>query len=205
LSYRYQRVHQEGEGVPDNSGARPTFVPDQVNAIHGLAADWQGGRWRASWRIDRSSQDNRQPEREHADFSDRGQTVSVGFTPLPSLSLGFDLTSSRARNEELDRTDRTLRLGVMADWQATQMLSLGTRWSMTDAEDDARLRESGNSDLSMQVAHRLDRWKVAGWPLPGQVYFRFGRQASSSLDREFEFDDSRHNWSVNTGLSLTAF
>ncbi|HET7692344.1 MAG TPA: hypothetical protein VFM44_04565, partial [Gemmatimonadota bacterium] len=59
--------------------------------------------------------------------------------------------------------------------------------------------------LSVQVAHRLDRWRVAGWPLPGQVYFRFGRQASRSLDREFAFDDSRHNWSVNTGLSLTAF
>lgn len=205
LSYRYQRVHQTGEGVPDNSGARPTFVPDQVSAIHGLGLDWQGARWRASWRIDRSSQDNRQPEREHADFSDRAQTVSLGFTPLSTLTLGVDLTSSRARNEEIDRTDRTLRLGLMADWLATEMLSLGTRWSMLDAEDDSRLRESGNSDLSVQLTHRLDRWRVAGWPLPGQVYFRFGRQASRSLDREFAFDDSRHNWSVNTGLSLTTF
>jgi hypothetical protein len=74
-----------------------------------------------------------------------------------------------------------------------------------DAQDDARLRESGDSDLSLQASHRLDRWKVAGWALPGQVYVRFGRQAFHSLDREFDFDDSRHNWALNTGLSLTAF
>ena len=104
--------------------------------------------------------------------------MSLGFTPLTSLSLGVDLTSSRARNEELDRTDRTLRVGGFADWQATEMFSLATRWSIMDAEDDSRLRENDSSDLSMQLAHRLDRWKVAGWPLPGQVYFRFGRQAS---------------------------
>jgi hypothetical protein len=176
-----------------------------VSAVHGLGLDWQGARWRASWRMDRSRQDNRQPEREQADFHDRAQTVSLGFTPLASLSLGLDLTSSRARNEEADRTDRTLRLGIVADWQATEMLSLGTRWSIMDAQDDARLRESGDSDLSLQASHRLDRWKVAGWALPGQVYVRFGRQAFHSLDREFDFDDSRHNWALNTGLSLTAF
>jgi hypothetical protein len=205
LSYRWQRIHQRGDGVPDSSGARPTFVPDQVSAVHGLGFDWQGARWRASWRMDRSRQDNRQPEREQADFHDRAQTVSLGFTPLASLSLGLDLTSSRARNEEADRTDRTLRLGIVADWQATETLSLGTRWSIMDAQDDARLRESGDSDLSLQASHRLDRWKVAGWALPGQVYVRFGRQAFHSLDREFDFDDSRHNWALNTGLSLTAF
>jgi hypothetical protein len=94
---------------------------------------------------------------------------------------------------------------VVADWQATAMLSIGSRWSIMDAEDDSRLRESGSSDLSLQAAHRLDRWRIAGWPLPGQVYVRFGRQASRSLDREFAFDDSRRNWALNTGLSLTAF
>jgi hypothetical protein len=205
LSYHYQRVHQEGEGVPDNSGARPTFVPDQVSAIHGLSLDWQGGRWRASWRIDRSSQDNRQPERENADFSDRVQSLSLGFTPLPSLSLSVDLSSDRARNEELDRTDRTLRIGWGTDWQATETMSLGTRWSKTASEDDTHGRENGNSDLSAQVTQRLDRWKVASWPLPGQIYFRFGRQTARSLDHEFQFDDSRRNWAINTGLSLTAF
>jgi hypothetical protein len=205
LSYRYQRVHQRGEGVPDNSGARPTFVPDQVSTIHGLSFDWQGGRWRASWRIDRSNQDNRQAERENADFSDTVQSLGLGFTPLSSLSLSVDLSSARARNEELDRTDRTLRLGLGADWQATETLTLGTRWSKTDSEDDAHVRENGNDDLNAQVTQRLDRWRIAGWPLPGQLFFRFGRQTSYARDREFQLDDSRRNWAVNTGLTLTAF
>ena len=29
FSYAFQRSHQKGDGVPDNSGARSTFVPDQ--------------------------------------------------------------------------------------------------------------------------------------------------------------------------------
>lgn len=205
VSYRYQRVHQKGDGVPENSDARPTFVPDQVSAVHGLGFDWQGARWRTSYRIDRSSQDNRQPERERADNTDRAQSVSLGFTPLASIILSVDLTLSRAENKEIDRTDRTRRLGLGADWQATETMSLGTRWSRTDGEDDSNIRESGNSDLSAQVTQRLDRWKVAGWPLPGQIFVRFGRQTSRSLDREFQFEDSRRNWAVNTGLSLTAF
>jgi hypothetical protein len=205
LSYRYQRVHQKGDQVPENSDTRPTFVPDQVSAVHGLGFDWQGGRWRASYRIDRSSQDNRQPERESADRADRAQSVSLGFTPLASVILSVDLTLSRAENKEIDRTDRTRRLGLGADWQATETMSLGARWSTTDGEDDSHIRENGNSDLSAQATQRLDRWKVAGWPLPGQIFVRFGRQTSHSLDREFQFDDSRRNWTVNTGLSLTAF
>jgi hypothetical protein len=205
MSYRYQRVHQKGDAVPENSDARPTFVPDQVSAVHGLGFDWQGGRWRASYRIDRSSQDNRQPERERADTADRAQSVSVGFTPLASILLSVDLTLSRAENKEIDRTDRTRRLGLGADWQATETLSLGTRWARTDGEDDLHIRESGDSDLSAQVTQRLDRWKVAGWPLPGQVFLRFGRQTSRSRDREFQLDDSRRNWALNTGLSFTAF
>jgi hypothetical protein len=205
LSYRFQRIHQKGDEVPENSDARPTFVPDQVSAIHGLAFDWQGGRWRATYRIDRSSQDNRQPERERADATDRAQSVSLGFTPLASVTLSIDLTLSRAENKEIDRTDRTRRLGLGADWQATETMSLGTRWSRTDREDDSHLRESGDSDLSAQVTQRLDRWKVAGWPLPGQIFVRFGRQTSHALDREFQFDDSRRNWAVNTGVSLAAF
>ena len=35
--------------------------------------------------------------------------------------------------------------------------------------------------------------------------FRFGRQASRALDREFQVNESRHNWTANTGLTLTLF
>jgi hypothetical protein len=205
VNYRYQRTHQKGDGVPDNSGARPTFVPDQVSAVHGLGFDWQGGRWRAAYRIDRSSQDNRQPEREDADNTNMAQAVGFGITPFLSLDVGLDLAFERAENKEIDRTDRTRRLGLSADWRVTGTTSLGARWSTTHGEDDAHLRETTASDLNTQVSQRLDVFKIAGWPLPGQVYFRFGRQRSRSLDREFQVDDSRRNWTVNTGLNLTMF
>jgi len=205
MSYRWQRTHQKGDGVPDNSDARPTFVPDQVSAVHGLGLDWQGGRWRASYRIDRSSQDNRQPEREQADNTSRVQGLSLTFAPFPSLDTSLDVAFERAQNKEIDRVDRTRRLGMSADWRVTTSTSLGARWSLTDGKDDQHLRENRASDLSAQATQRLDVLRIAGRPLPGQVYFRFGRQTSRFLDREFEVDDSRRNWTANTGLNLTVF
>lgn len=205
MSYRWQRTHQKGDGVPDNSGTSPTFVPDQVSAVHGLGLDWQGGRWRASYRIDRSSQDNRQPEREQADNTNRAQGLSLSFAPFPSLDTSLDVSFERAENKEIDRIDRTRRVGMSADWRLTTSTSLGARWSLTDGEDDQHLRENRASDLSAQAIQRLDVLRIAGRPLPGQAYFRFGRQTSRFLDQEFEVDDSRRAWTANTGLNLTVF
>jgi hypothetical protein len=205
VSYGYQRTHQKGDGVPENSGARPTFVPDQVSAIHGLGLDWQGGRWRVGYRFDRSSQDNRQPEREKADSANRVQTVSLGFTPVTMIDLGLDLGLERAENKEIERVDRTRRVGVSVGWRATGSTTLGARWSTTHSEDDAGLRDSDASDVSAEIAQRLDVIRWFGGPLPGQVFLRYGRQRNSTSDREFAFDDSRRNWTLNTGLNLSVF
>lgn len=205
LGYRYQRTHQQGEGVPDNAGSRPTFVPDQVSGVHGLGLDWQGGRWRASYRVDRSHQDNRQAERERADNASMAHSVAFGFTPLTSIDVGIDLSTSGSENKEIDRTDRTRRVGLNLDWRATGSTSLGARWSTTRGDDDTDLRENRSGDLSAQVTQRLDTFKIAGWGLPGQLFFRFGRQSSRSIDREFDVDDSRRSWTANTGLNLTVF
>jgi hypothetical protein len=205
LVYSYQRIHQKGDGVPDNSGARPTFVPDQVNAVHGLGLDWQSGTWRVSYRLERSTQDNRQPEREQADNANLVQGLSLGFTPTPSLTLGLDLGFDVADNKEIARTNRTRRSGITIEWRATSTTSLATRWALTDGDDDTGLRESGNSDLSAQVTQRLDFLKLAGGAQPGQVFLRIGRVSSRALDREFQVDDDRRNWTASTGLTLTLF
>jgi hypothetical protein len=180
-------------------------VPDQVSAVHGLGLDWQGGQWRASYKIDRSSQDNRQPEREQADNANLVHGVSLGYTPVPAVTVGLELGLERADNREIDRTDRTLRAGLSVDWQVTSATALGARWSQTEATDDARLRENDGSDLSLQVTQRLNVLTLGGWALPGQAFLRFGRQTSRTLDREFQAGDARRNWTINTGLSLAVF
>jgi hypothetical protein len=205
LVYSYQRTHQKGDGVPDNSGARPTFVPDQVSTVHGAGLEWQSGTWRIAYRLDRSAQDNRQPEREQADNANLVQSVSLGFTPTPSLTLGVDLGLDLADNKEIDRTNRTRRSGVAVEWRATTMTSLGARWSLTDGDDDTDLRENGSSDLTAQVTQRINVFKLAGSAQPGQVYIRIGRVTSRVLDREFQVDDTRRSWTASTGLTLTLF
>ncbi|HWB41888.1 MAG TPA: hypothetical protein VG500_11545 [Gemmatimonadales bacterium] len=205
LSYRFQRTHQRGDGVPPGSGARPTFVPDQVSLVHGVGVDWQGLRWRASYRLERSTQDNRQAERERADNATVVHGVALELTPLAPVTVALDLSLERAENKEIARRDRTLRGGLTVEWRATSATTLGVRWSETDARDDARVRESDAGDLTLQVAQRLDVFQVSGWPLPGQVFVRFGRQTSRAVDREFQVDESRSNWTATTGLTLTLF
>jgi hypothetical protein len=203
LSYRFQRTRQKGDGVPENSDSPASFVPDQVSAFHGLGLDWRGSWWRGAWRIDRSSQDNRQPEREDADHLSWVQTVLVGLTPAEGLDLSLDAALERATNEEADRTDRTRRLGLNLDWRPSPAWWLAARWSRTDADDDAGLRESDAGDLSAQLSRQLDLFRIAGWPLPGQLYVRFGRQTSRLLDREFGVDDARESWTANTGFNFS--
>jgi hypothetical protein len=205
LSYRFQRTHQRGEGIPLGSDARPTFVPDQVSVVHGLGLDWQGTRWRAAYRLDRSTQDNRQPERERADNANLVHGVSLELTVWPPLTVGVELGYERADNREIARVDRTRRTGVSLEWRATRATTLGARWSRTDAEDDDRIRESDGSDLNLQLTQRLDVFQVGGWTPPGQAFLRFGRVTSRALDREFLVDDSRRSWTANTGLNLTLF
>ena len=131
--------------------------------------------------------------------------MSLGFTPTRSVTLGLDLGFDLADNKEIGRTDRTRRTGVAIEWRATSTTSLGARWSMTDGDDDTDLRENGSSDLSAQVTQRLDVLKLAGSAQPAQAYFRIGRVTSRSLDREFQVDDARRNWTASTGLTLTLF
>jgi hypothetical protein len=170
-----------------------------------VGVDWQGLRWRAGYRLERSTQDNRQAERERADNATVVHGVALELTPLAPVTVALDLSLERAENKEIAQRDRTLRSGMTVEWRATSATTLGVRWSETDARGDARVRESDASDLTLQVAQRLDVFQVSGWPLPGQVFVRFGRQTSRAVDREFQVDESRSNWTATTGLTLTLF
>ena len=205
LSYQYQRTHQKGDGVPPRSEARETFVPDQVSAVHGVGLEWQGLRWRAGYRLDRSTQDNRQPERERADNANLVHGLVLELSPWPPITFAVDLGLERAENKEIDRRDRIVRTGLSVEWRATGATMLGARWSRTDTEDAAGLRESGAGDLNLQVAQRLDVFRIGGFAPPGQAFLRFGRQTSRAVDPEFAVNESRRNWTATTGLTLTFF
>jgi hypothetical protein len=205
FSYRFQRIHQKGDGVPPGSGARATFVPDQVSEIHGLGLEWQGLGWRAAYRLDHSAQDNRQPERERADNSNRTHGASVEVIPTAAVTLALDLSLERAQNRETGVRDRTLRAGMAIEWRATGATALAARWSRTGARDDVGLRSADASDLNLQVTQRLDVVRLAGWAPPGQAFVRFGRVSTRTVDGEFQVSESRRNWTASTGLTLTLF
>ena len=150
-------------------------------------------------------QDNRQPERERADNANLVHGLVLELSPWPPITFAVDLGLERAENKEIDRRDRIVRTGLSVEWRATGGATLGARWSRTDTEDAAGLRESGAGDLNLQVAQRLDVFRIGGFVPPGQAFLRFGRQTSRAVDPEFAVNESRRNWTATTGLTLTLF
>ena len=127
-------------------------MPDQVSAVHGLGLEWQGLRWRAGYRLDRSTQDNRQPEREQADNANLVHGLVLELSPWPPITFAVDLGLERAENKEIDRRDRTVRTGVSVEWRATGATTLGR--ALVENRHRGRRRVAGERRRRPQPAGR---------------------------------------------------
>ena len=76
LTVAHNRSRQFATGLPSNGAFRDQDLPNQLSINSDVAALWQTGRVRLTLRANRSSQDNRQPLREAADFAAGVNAVS---------------------------------------------------------------------------------------------------------------------------------
>jgi hypothetical protein len=201
LGYRYDRTHQFGAGVPLNSDFSDSHVPDQLSVNQGASADWYWNRVSLGYRLDRSQQDNRQVGRELADLTNLVHALSFGFTPHTRVRLDLEATRERAASKERQEIARTRRFGIRGNWSAFDRTTLSITWALTHAEDDAGIRERDDTTLDAQWSSfvpRLDR-------IGGQYFLRFSRTSAEALDRQFDLDDERRSWSVDSGLNFSFF
>jgi hypothetical protein len=201
IQYRWDRTHQFGEGVPENSGFSASHVPDQVSVQQGLDVAWRWSKVTAGWKLGLSDQDNRQEGRENADLENRTHAFALGVRPHARVSIDLSLNLERREAKERDQVDLTRRWGVRSSLNVLEASRLALTWSATHAEDEADTKERDNTSLDLQWSSAVPGLDRFG----GQWFLRLSRSTAESLDRVLERDDERSDWNLDSGLNFTFF
>lgn len=208
LTWSLSRTHQFAKDVPVNADFTETHVPDQMSDNHSVDLQWAVGKWRAGYRYNISSQDNRQIGRENSDLENLAHNLGAGFSPLAWLDLAATMAFEGADNKEFSQRSDTRRIGANLDLRATKDLNLTGAYSKTWMYDDPRTSESDNDELSVELSQNFRLLRAAAERPSGRVFLRYMRQSATSVPFvETVRGDaaSRRNWALNSGVSLNAF
>jgi hypothetical protein len=163
--------------------------------------EWTQPKWRASYRLSLSRQDNRQIGRENADLNFLSNAFGFGLSPNPHWNVGADLNLERGENKEQDRVDLTRRIGFNITFLPVPEFSIGAIFNTGKMHDERDITENNNLGLNLEASYRfkiMDRSQ-------GQAFVRYSRQTSDSSDTTFGFNQNLETWTVNTGLALSFF
>ncbi len=205
LSYTLNRVHQFGEGVPGNGGFSASHIPDQLSAIHGVAAQWYHAAWQFVYRFDRSTQDNRQQGRQNADFERTAHTATLGLTPWRRLQLAVDASNEEAVSEGIDETSEVRRLGANATVQLagrTALTLFGSQSWTTDPFDGGA--ECVIRQMRLEFSQGVSLWSRTGGAATGRLFVRFAHQRGDLFGLAGT-GAMPSAWTVNTGFNFSLF
>jgi len=222
LSYSYDRTHQFGAGVPENSDFKEAQVPDQVAANHLLTAEWQTQRWRYSYRLTYTAQDNLGGNRGGAKLRNMVHGLTLGFAPHSGFDVSFDLNVERVLsldtnlNKDARRADGTLRFGLFANWRPTGRMTVGANLSSTGARSlgDLSLTSSNrNTQFDLQWSWRFmgqaqaEQERAAKFrpKLQGQFHVRGAHRFARSRNELQRLDGFNRTSTLSAGLTFTLF
>ena len=207
VGYTLDRVRQAATSVPVNGGfIDPSTIPDQMNLVNTFVSEWQAGRWRLAYRLNHSSQDNRQPGRERADLRNAVHEVILGWNPLTTLELNAELGAESALNRETERLDRTLRFGFGAAWRMSRGALLSANLATTGVGDAAQTSRRRNTELDLQWTWRFggesaDRFKK----VQTTFFLRYANRLARARDDLFGVNTLTRLQTFNTGLNFIFF
>lgn len=221
LSFSYDRTHQFAVGVPINSDFKEPQIPNQIGANYLLTAEWQSQRWRYSYRLNYSAQDNLASNREDTKMRNLINGFTLGFNPHNAFDVNFDVSLERALNEDNNmnkdqrRSDRTLRLGFFANWRPTGRMTVTANFSNTGLRSfgDLSLASSNlNTQFDLQWSWRFlgknreqePAAKFLG-KMQGQWYVRYAHRYARSRNELQKLYDLYRGNTLNTGLSFSFF
>lgn len=201
LNYSYQRVHQFGANVPipDLSGFDPTEIPDQISTDHQFSAEWSSQNWSLSYTFSHSSQDNRQPSRELADFITTDHQVAFSLQPTSTLQLnvGYGINRAKSIEEAITRVTHGPTLGLT--WQFVPNASLALNYNLTINSDS--LNQSFARSDALEAA--LNWQFQVGQSGTGNAFLRFSRQTNLNRDNQFGFNSNAKTTTVTAGVSFS--
>ncbi|MGI9065869.1 MAG: hypothetical protein ACR2HX_05620, partial [Pyrinomonadaceae bacterium] len=180
--------------------------PDQASTNQTGSAEWSRSKWRFSYRVNESFQDNRQPGRERADIRNLVHSFGAGVTPSQRFNINVDLSSERATSLETAQVDKNFRAGVNFSIQTTKKSALAATISSAFGGDNGNRRSSRNADLDVQWSMRFSIYEKERWKkVQGQFFARYANRYASARDNIFFFNNLTKIQTVSTGLSFTFF
>jgi hypothetical protein len=211
LTTQFSQIHQFADGTPQNGQFRPVDLPDQVSTNADGAAAWQAGRVRVTAHANRSTQDNRQPGRDSADFSAGINELTVG-TNLGSrgdvsLALGDEVRTSKERDE----TTRARRVRLNSSFTTSAGTGLVAALGLVRTKPPTG-SASVDTEERLELSQAIRLHATPGAPDRGQLFLRFGRTTTrlappdAVLLPPTPLDLSlRQQWTLATGLNLRIF
>jgi hypothetical protein len=207
LSYSFDRTHQFGVDIPVNGGFGndPSLIPDQYSTNQIFSAEWQFKKVSAGYNYNRSFTDNQQLGRELSDFRNQTHTARVGFNPITSLNLTFDLTREAADDLENAKLNGTWRIATTATWNVNKHITWTANVANTIAGDSARTNNSRNTEFDTQFSYRIgiDRGEIK--KVQTQLFIRFADRYARQHDIPNGFTNLTRLQTVNGGLNITFF
>ncbi len=206
LGYTLTVVHQRALNTPavEDSGIAATHRPDQRNVSHNATLTFTRGAFNLGYTLARSTQDNRQPGRETADFENLGHQITLGLRLGERINLNLGGNANRNYSVEKDLAMTTRGGNGGFDWQLADNFTLAANAGRTLGGDSRDLAASAANNAQAQLTWRFNVASF-GRKLPGQVFVRYARQENASRDSSFGISTQGANWGWDAGLSLSFF
>ncbi len=196
-----RQVRQYTLRIPDGTNARSSFWPDQMNTTHKAALNWNYEPYTISYNFEIGDQDNRQPERESADFLIHTHGITIAWKVSDKLNLNFGY--NRSRNFSYEKSQATYNNGgtIGIDWQMSDLWSIKADYAKSLAFDSLNQQHSNTLTTALQVARKFTLEQF-GKKLPGQVFVRVAFANNRALDTVVAQVLSGKQILVQTGLSI---
>ncbi len=210
IGYTFQRVRAFADFTPVGGGFdEPGAIPDQANIVQSFVAEWQFKEMRLGYRLNHSSQNNRAVGRERADLRNLTHNATFGWAPLTTLDFLLEFNLEDANNRELAGDDRTLRFGLVTNWQATRRQSFKATFSTIGADsflERARAGDSRNIEFDLQWNYRIARESENRFRKFQAVYFlRYSNRFARARNFAENFNTLTKLQTFNTGLNFIFF
>ncbi len=208
LGYTFNQVRARGAFAPLGFNDA-SAIPDQANIVQTVTAEWQFEKWRVTYQLNHSLQDNRQTGRERADLQNFIHNVAFGWNPRPTLSLNFEVNFEDASNREQVSDNHTLRYGLNTNWQMTPRQNWNAVFSTIGAGgflQGARMNDNRNIEFDLQWSYRLTRESPNRFKKAQVNYFiRYANRYARLRDFLGGFNTLTRLNTFNTGLNFIFF
>lgn len=205
LTAAWQGTTQRGDGAPPEGGFRFAFqVAHQRASNLALGAAWERARWSIRYRHDRSLVDNRQPQREGADFAGRVHGLSLGSTPSTRLSIALDLSRERLESAETGNAATTRRAGMQGEWRPRTHTSVGGGIAASLTRDPLSTPRARNIESRLELSQGFNAWVRPSDGAQARAFVRWSRTSASmrltSVPTSFVAE-----WALAAGMSVRLF